>query len=458
MESITDRIYSAMREGEKTLSNAQILKEFFKIDSPDDEISRKIVEPILGGDARFSQSADRSWKALKTVSIEDLPVHEISFVLFAIEDPAKSAKKFDARGKDVFSFLEPLSSFVRYRGGIIEKDLDIKTVIQDVRRSVFVPHDVRSMGILKKVCRVHSPLRPELRTLSVRALVSVLFPDKTLKTWESIVEQFGIRNIQSDRPSSKTETLVYILEYILRVGKERGISTFGELFQFSMGNRKDVDFSRYGFDKDFLKDIPETPGVYQFFNRKNEMIYVGKTNNLRIRVHSYFWNTGESLEKIEAILEELFTIQYRALGSDLEAMIEEFRLIEMHRPKYNKRVNVPERKIPVSDRILLLPGKEQSTLKLYFISENSLLMENDFDCVKPNEAAVVEIIEEMRGGARRGFDPLQVIAVSYMKRYEERINIVEIDQYRSVQDVLAALRLHCTELSGLMKEKRRYVM
>ncbi len=458
MESITDRIYSAMREEKKSLSNAQILKEFFKIDSPDDEIAQKIVEPILGTDARFSQSEDRSWKALKTVSVESLPIHEISFVLFTIEDPRKSSKRFTASGKDVFSFLAPLSSFVRYRGGIVEKNLDIKTVIRDVRRSVFVPHDLRSLGILKKVYRSHSPLQPELRTLSVRALVSLLFPDKTLKTWEQIVEQFGIRNIQSDRPSSKTETLVYILEYILKVVKERAIFTYGQLFQFSLGNRKDVDFSRYGFDRDFLRDIPEMPGVYQFFNRKNELIYVGKTNNLRIRVHSYFWNTGESVEKIEGILEELFTIQYRTLGSDLEAIIEEFRLIEMHRPQYNKRVKVPERRISVSDRILLLPGKEQSTLKLYFISENSFLMENDFDCVKPDEARVVEIIKEMRGGAHRGFDPLQVIALSYMKRYEERINIVEIDQYRSVQDVLAALRLHCTELSGLMQEKRRYVV
>jgi hypothetical protein len=458
MESITDRIYSAMREEEKSLSNAQILKEFFKIDSPDDEIARKIVEPILGADARFSQSADRSWKALKTVSIESLPIHEIGFVLFYIEDPRKSSKRFTASSKDVFSFLEPVSSFVRYRGGSVEKNLDMRMVIRDVRRSVFVPHDVRSLGILKKVYRSHSPLQPELRTLSIRALVSLLFPDKTLKTWEQIVEQFGIRNIQSDRPSSKTETLVYILEYILKVGKERGLSTFGKLFRFSMGNRKDVDFSRYGFDRDYLKDIPEMPGVYQFFNRKNEVIYVGKTNNLRVRVHSYFWNTGESVEKIEGILEELFTIQYRMLGSDLEAMIEEFRLIEMYRPKYNKQVKVPERRISVSDRILLVPGKEQSTLKLYFISENTRLMENDFDCEKPDEARVVEIIKEIRGGAHRGFDPLQVIALSYMKRYEEHINIVELDQYRSVQDVLAALRLHCNELSGLMQEKWRYVV
>jgi hypothetical protein len=252
--------------------------------------------------------------------------------------------------------------------------------------------------------------------------------------------------------------LVHILEYILRVARERGISTYGQLFQFSLGNRKDVDFSRYGFDKHTLRDIPEMPGVYQFFNREDEVIYVGKTSNLRVRVHSYFWNTGESLKKIEGILEELYRIQYRTLGSDLEAMIEEFRLIETHRPKYNKRVKVPERRISVSDRILLLPGKAQGTLKLYFISENTQLMENDFDCENPDEARVVEIIKEIQGGAHRGFDPLQVIALSYMKRYGERINIVELDQYRSVQDVLSALRYHCDEISGLMKAKRRYVV
>ncbi len=121
-------------------------------------------------------------------------------------------------------------------------------------------------------------------------------------------------------------------------------------------------------ERDFLRDIPEMPGVYLFRDGADRVIYAGKAGNLRVRVNSYFWNTGESVEKIEGILERLHRIEYRVLGSDLEAVIEEYRLIDEHKPAFNTKLRVPERALDAPDRILIVPSAMQGMLKLYVLA------------------------------------------------------------------------------------------
>ncbi len=456
MKSIIDEIYTAMVKGKKEYSNAQILQEFFKIDFENAGMAKKIVEPLLQTDARFRKTENNSWTAVKTVALEDLPIEEVTFILFYIEDIEKTTPVRELESSDIFSFIKKYSSFILYKGGIVDYELDVKDVLRHLGRFIFVPYDRRSLGYLHRLYRVISPLDPEVKTLSIRSLISELFPQKKLKTWEDIVEEFKIRNIYSERPSAKTKTLRYILEYLLTIVRERGIKTAGELVEYSHRGRKKVDFSRYGFEKDFLMNIPEMPGVYQFYDQREEIIYVGKTNNLKHRINSYFWNTGESVEKIKGILEQLYSIQYRVLGSDLEALIEEYRLINEHKPRYNKMVNIPEKQVSVSNKILLLPSNMQRYIKLYFLSEKIPLIGYDFDCSGLNKD-VIDILNRMEGSREDIFDPLKIIALFYLRRYEERLNTVEIDRYPSAQDVLNVLYMHCRHPEEIGREKSIYL-
>ena len=61
--------------------------------------------------------------------------------------------------------------------------------------------------------------------------------------------------------------------------------------------------------KVFLKSLTISPGVYQFYNNKKEIIYVGKAKNLKKRVSSYF-NKNHTNNKTRILVKNIFKIEY----------------------------------------------------------------------------------------------------------------------------------------------------
>ncbi|KPJ87731.1 MAG: hypothetical protein AMS17_07680 [Spirochaetes bacterium DG_61] len=456
MKSIIDEIYSVMINEKKEFSEAQILKEFFKIDFDDRDMAKKIVEPLLTSDARFKQTTPRTWTAVKRIALEELSLDEVPFVLFYIEDLERVKRPKGFLEKDLFTLLKEYSSFLFYRGGMVEYEFNVKDSLKNLGKFVFVPYDRRSLGSLRRLYRVISPLEPDMRTLSIGSLISVLYPGKKLKTWDDIIKEFRLQSVHSENPASKTKTLRSILEYVLDTVRERGITCAGELLELALQGKKKVDLSKYAFDRDFLRDIPEMPGVYLFFNRKEELLYVGKTNNLKQRINSYFWNTGESEDKIRGILEGLHRIEYRVLGSDLEALLEEYSLIHEAKPQFNKMVNIPKREVSIADTVLLLPSKVEGYIRLYFLSERIPLIGYDFDCAGENPG-VNDILKTIKNAQESVFDPLKIIALFYLRRYEERLNRIDMDRYATAQDVVDSLRMHCRDPQGVAVERTTYI-
>ena len=83
-----------------------------------------------------------------------------------------------------------------------------------------------------------------------------------------------------------------------------------------------------------IKTLPDTPGVYLFFDSSKELIYVGKATNLRSRVRSY-WSGAKTLRPIEQMIGEVKNIKTISTDSALEAIILEGNYIKKYRPKYN---------------------------------------------------------------------------------------------------------------------------
>ena len=81
---------------------------------------------------------------------------------------------------------------------------------------------------------------------------------------------------------------------------------------------------------------PQRPGVYLFRDRHEQVLYVGRARDLKARLRSYF--RGERQRPaVEAALGALARIEWRVLGSELEAALEELRLIRELRPPANAR-------------------------------------------------------------------------------------------------------------------------
>ena len=84
-----------------------------------------------------------------------------------------------------------------------------------------------------------------------------------------------------------------------------------------------------------LKHLPVDPGVYQFFNSVNEIIYIGKAKNLRNRVRSYFRSQKGMSAKNISMIKRIHNLDWIVVRSEVEALLTEANLIKTHKPKYN---------------------------------------------------------------------------------------------------------------------------
>ncbi len=86
--------------------------------------------------------------------------------------------------------------------------------------------------------------------------------------------------------------------------------------------------------KEQIALLPETPGVYQYFNKKDEIIYVGKAKNLRKRVSSYFTKTHDT-PKIRVLVKNIAYLRYIVVETPEDALLLENNLIKEYMPRYN---------------------------------------------------------------------------------------------------------------------------
>lgn len=85
---------------------------------------------------------------------------------------------------------------------------------------------------------------------------------------------------------------------------------------------------------DKIKDtVPNNPGCYIYYNKNNEIIYVGKAKNLKKRMSSYFLKVHDI--KTTKLVSDIVDFKYIITNSEVESLILENQLIKKHTPKYN---------------------------------------------------------------------------------------------------------------------------
>ena len=83
-------------------------------------------------------------------------------------------------------------------------------------------------------------------------------------------------------------------------------------------------------------DLPGAPGVYRFRNDAGQLLYVGKSVNLKRRVRGYFYGGGPDSDRLSEMLGCASEVEIRRTGSDLEARLLEARAILREQPEYNR--------------------------------------------------------------------------------------------------------------------------
>ncbi len=147
----------------------------------------------------------------------------------------------------------------------------------------------------------------------------------------SLSHFFGTAVQPCHRALPDAQATAEILLALIGLAQERGARTVADLCDLAAPRARRVFAKRslaYG--------APQRPGVYLFRDEHGTVLYVGRARDLRARLRSYF-RSERQRPAVEAALAAVARIEWRVLGSELEAALEELRLIRELRPPANAR-------------------------------------------------------------------------------------------------------------------------
>ncbi|HBK72325.1 MAG TPA: excinuclease ABC subunit C [Flavobacteriaceae bacterium] len=83
-----------------------------------------------------------------------------------------------------------------------------------------------------------------------------------------------------------------------------------------------------------IKTLPNTPGVYQYYDKEDAILYVGKAKNLKKRVRSYF-TKNHDYGKTRVLVKKIASIKHIVVATETDALLLENNLIKKYQPRYN---------------------------------------------------------------------------------------------------------------------------
>ena len=83
-----------------------------------------------------------------------------------------------------------------------------------------------------------------------------------------------------------------------------------------------------------LKTLPESPGVYQYYDAKDKLLYIGKAKNLKKRVNSYFTKSHDN-NRTRILVKNISRVAHIVVSTEMDALLLENNLIKKYQPRYN---------------------------------------------------------------------------------------------------------------------------
>lgn len=87
--------------------------------------------------------------------------------------------------------------------------------------------------------------------------------------------------------------------------------------------------------KDFVLSLPDSPGIYRYYDKEGSLIYVGKAKSLKKRVSNYFNKQSQYNRKTEKLVSEINKIEFTLANTEFDALLLENNFIKQYQPKYN---------------------------------------------------------------------------------------------------------------------------
>jgi hypothetical protein len=187
---------------------------------------------------------------------------------------------------------------------------------------------------------------------------------------ETLVARLGLMWRASEDPLDHAD----LVDACLKALRRQGESLDDLRLASSRGVARPIDWSRYAFDRNFLRHVPHVPGTYRFYDSEDNLLYVGKSKNLSRRLASYFREGLTRPPRVQELLDRLHRIEYDPTGSELEAILREAEQIHRDGPAANIQRHVHEgRGARLRSILILEPAEPPHVLRAFLIHEGRLV-------------------------------------------------------------------------------------
>ena len=183
----------------------------------------------------------------------------------------------------------------------------------------------------------YSFIRSEFRNLGYKfqrehlctvKLSRKLIPGLRSYSLGTLCNELGIEIVDRHRAAGDAMATARLFDILMDLNNANGL----DLFNIRGALNKDL---HPDMNLDLIRNLPEEAGLYYFYNNKQELIYIGKSRNIKSRVIAHINNN--SSKKAIRMRQEIADINYELTGSELIALLKESEEIGNKKPHYNRR-------------------------------------------------------------------------------------------------------------------------
>ena len=310
-------------------------------------VARSLLGPLVEQDARLV------WRGafVALVEAEDPALEDASFVVFDLEttglaaasariceigavrvERLELAETFETLVAPGVPLPAPVGRLTGLSDEVLRRAPRVATALRRFSAfagdAVLVAHNARfDVGFVNRELERLTGKRLSATVIDTVPLARTLLRGRVERlSLASLAFFFGVSVEPCHRALPDAQATAEVFVRLLGLAQERGARTVAELEELAAPRPRRVHGKR-----SLVHGAPERPGVYLFRDRFDRVLYVGKARDLRARLRSYF-QTGRQRASVEAALDAAERIEWRVLGSELAAALEEVRLIRELRP------------------------------------------------------------------------------------------------------------------------------
>ena len=165
----------------------------------------------------------------------------------------------------------------------------------------------------------------ESKTLCTVELSKKLIPEQPSYSLGKLVRALGIPMADRHRASGDAMATTKLFKMLLEKDVEKQILKNYIKQEIQKGIAPKL--------LDIINNLPNKTGVYYIHNEKGDLIYIGKSRNIKKRINQHFTGTSTKSKKIQ---KEVFTVSHEETGSELIALLKESEEIKINKPIFNR--------------------------------------------------------------------------------------------------------------------------